>query len=81
MIQQSEINLFLRWKLQDAVKNGDGENSPLSDDDEIKTFIAQRGITICPSQPAAVLGETTPGWRRKVEGRAESTVRSAMRDN
>jgi hypothetical protein len=36
------------------------------DDDEIARFIAQRGVTKCPTRAAAVLGETSPGWRRRL---------------
>ena len=43
----------------------------MSDTDEIEKFIKEHGITKCPSRPAAVLGESTPGWRRDRERRAE----------
>jgi len=52
----------------------------MSDDDEIKKFLTERGATICPPRPAAVLGETTPGWRRKVERRTEISPKQSRRD-
>ena len=41
------------------------------DEAEIQKFIAERGVTKCPPSPAAVLGESSPGWRRSVERQAE----------
>ena len=41
------------------------------DEMEIRKFIAERGVTKCPPAPAAVLGESTPGWRRSVERQVE----------
>jgi len=41
------------------------------DESEITKFIAERGVTKCPPAAAAVLGESTPGWRRSVERQAE----------
>jgi hypothetical protein len=41
------------------------------DEAEIRKFIAERGVTKCPPAAAAVLGESTPGWRRSVERRTE----------
>ena len=41
------------------------------DEADIRKFIAERGVTKCPPAPAAVLGESTPGWRRNAERRAE----------
>ena len=42
-----------------------------SDEDEIAKYLAQKGATKLPPKPAAVLGESTPGWRRNAERRAE----------
>jgi hypothetical protein len=39
----------------------------------IKASLAKHGATICLPRSAAVLGETTPGWRRNAERRAEVT--------
>jgi hypothetical protein len=52
----------------------------MTDEDEIKKFIAERGVTVCPPQPAAILGETTPGWRRNAERRTEKSHQSKRRD-
>lgn len=52
----------------------------MSDDEEIKKFIEERGVTVCPPQPASVLGETTPGWRRNAERRTEKSHQSKRRD-
>jgi hypothetical protein len=52
----------------------------MTDEDEIKKFIAERGVTVCPPRAAAVLGETTPGWRRNAEKRAEISNKSNRRD-
>ena len=41
------------------------------DEMEIRKFIAERGVTKCPPAAAAVLGESTPGWRRSVERHGE----------
>ena len=41
------------------------------DEAEIQKFIAERGVTKCPPAAAAVLGESTPGWRRSVERQVE----------
>ena len=41
------------------------------DEAEIRKFITERGVTKCPPAAAAVLGESTPGWRRNAERRAE----------
>jgi hypothetical protein len=41
------------------------------EEDEIRKFIAERGVTKCPPAPAAILGESTPGWRRSVERQVE----------
>jgi len=44
----------------------------MADDEmEIQKFIAERGVTKCPPSAAAVLGESTPGWRRSVERQVE----------
>jgi hypothetical protein len=45
----------------------------MTDDEAIKAYLAKHGATICPPRAAAVLGETTPGWRRNAERRAEVT--------
>ena len=45
----------------------------MTDDDAVKAYLAKHGATICPPRAAAVLGETTPGWRRNAERRAEVT--------
>jgi hypothetical protein len=42
-----------------------------SDDDEIAKYLAQKGATKCPPRAARELGETSPGWRRNVERKAE----------
>ena len=41
------------------------------EESEIRKFIAERGVTKCPPAPGAVLGESTPGWRRSVERQIE----------
>jgi hypothetical protein len=41
------------------------------EEEEIRKFIAERGVTKCPPAAAAVLGESTPGWRRSVERQVE----------
>src|ERR1044071_1735116 len=38
---------------------------------EISKFIAERRVTKCPPAAAAVLGESSPGWRRNAERQAE----------
>ena len=40
-------------------------------DDEIQEFLRAHGVTRCPPRVAATLGQTTAGWRRKMEVRAE----------
>lgn len=45
----------------------------MTDNDAIRAYLAKHGATICPPRAAAMLGETTPGWRRNVERRAEAT--------
>lgn len=45
-----------------------------SDDELIAAFIAKRGVVKLPDQAAAEMGESSPGWRRKVEYRAEKTT-------
>jgi hypothetical protein len=45
----------------------------MTDDDAIKAYLAKHGATICPPHAAAVLGETSPGWRRNAERRVEMT--------
>lgn len=45
------------------------------DEAEIRKFIAERGVTKCPPSAAAVLGESTPGWRRSVERQVERRKR------
>ena len=52
----------------------------MSDDEEIKKFIKERGVTVCPPQAESVLGETTPGWRRNAERRTEKSHQSKRRD-
>ena len=42
-----------------------------TDDDEIAKYLAQKGATKLPPKAAAVLGESTPGWRRNAERKAE----------
>jgi hypothetical protein len=42
-----------------------------NDDDEIARFLAQKGATKLPPKPARELGETSPGWRRSAERKAE----------
>ncbi|HEV2546933.1 MAG TPA: hypothetical protein VGU20_06325 [Stellaceae bacterium] len=42
-----------------------------SDEDEIAKYLAQKGATKLPPQPARELGETSPGWRRNAERKAE----------
>jgi hypothetical protein len=43
----------------------------MTDAEQIERFLAERGATKCPPKAAAVLGESTPGWRRKAEYKAE----------
>jgi hypothetical protein len=50
----------------------------MTDDDEIKKFIKERGITICPPQPASVSAKTTPGWRRNSERPVETSIQSGV---
>ena len=47
------------------------EKSMADDEMEIRKFIAERGVTKCPPAAAAILGESTPGWRRSVERQVE----------
>ena len=42
-----------------------------NDDDEIAKFLAQKGATKLPPKAARELGETSPGWRRNAERKAE----------
>ena len=42
-----------------------------NDDDEIAKWLKQKGATQCPPRAAHELGETSPGWRRNVERKAE----------
>jgi len=42
-------------------------------EDEIRKFIAERGVSKCPPKTARELGEASPGWRREVEPKAERT--------
>lgn len=48
-------------------------------EDEIKKFFANRGATKCPPRAAAVLGESTPGWRRHAERKAERGGKAGKR--
>jgi hypothetical protein len=45
--------------------------STSDDDDEIAKYLAQKGATKCPPKAARELGETSPGWRRERERKAE----------
>jgi hypothetical protein len=42
-----------------------------SDEEEIAKWLAQKGATKCPPKAARELGETSPGWRREIERKAE----------
>ena len=42
-----------------------------NDEDEIRQWLEQKGATKCPPRAARELGETSPGWRREVERKAE----------
>jgi hypothetical protein len=42
-----------------------------NDEDEIRQWLEQKGATKCPPRAAAILGESTPGWRRNAERKAE----------
>jgi hypothetical protein len=42
-----------------------------NDEDEIKKFLAQKGATKLPPRAARELGESSPGWRRSAERKAE----------
>ena len=42
-----------------------------NDDDEIARFLAQKGATKLPPRAARELGESSPGWRRNAERKAE----------
>jgi hypothetical protein len=50
-----------------------------SEEDEIAKYLAQKGATKLPSKPAAVLGESTPGWRRNAERKAERGGKAGKR--
>jgi hypothetical protein len=44
-----------------------------NDEDEIRQWLEQKGATKCPPRPARELGESSPGWRRNAERKAERT--------
>ena len=50
-----------------------------SDDDEIAKYLAQKGATKLPPRAARELGETSPGWRRNAERRAERAQSEKLR--
>lgn len=45
----------------------------IDDHDEIERHLAEHGVTQLPAAAAMCLGETTPGWRRDAERRADFT--------
>jgi hypothetical protein len=48
-----------------------GEMMSGSEDDEIAKYLAQKGATKLPPRAARELGESSPGWRRNAERKAE----------
>jgi hypothetical protein len=50
------------------------------DDDEIAKYLAQKGATKCPPRAARELGESSPGWRRNAERKAERAQSERLRN-
>jgi hypothetical protein len=51
----------------------------MSDEEEIAKWLAQKGATVCPPKAARELGETSPGWRREAERKAERSQGERLR--